>query len=161
MPRVIFEPRISVFERAKTFRALDLAATVLGLTPIVRRKIWPVFSPHPHPNGHDSEPLSTILKTSFPTICLNVILTYPFQSYRWPFSTSFSHQNCVGHLTFVASPYDCRPINDSVSWFRSFLNCPLLPTSSVLVINIPQNIYLKHSLCYPFKNEIVVHIDAK
>jgi hypothetical protein len=30
MPIVKFEPTMSVFERAKTFRALDLAATVLG-----------------------------------------------------------------------------------------------------------------------------------
>jgi hypothetical protein len=30
MPRVRFEPTIPVFERAKTFRALDLAVTVIG-----------------------------------------------------------------------------------------------------------------------------------
>jgi hypothetical protein len=30
MPRVGFEPKIPVFERAKAFRALDRAATVIG-----------------------------------------------------------------------------------------------------------------------------------
>jgi hypothetical protein len=30
MPRVGFEPKISVFELAKTFRALDIAAIVIG-----------------------------------------------------------------------------------------------------------------------------------
>jgi hypothetical protein len=31
MPRAEFEPTIPVFERAKTFRALDRAATVIGV----------------------------------------------------------------------------------------------------------------------------------
>jgi hypothetical protein len=31
MPRVGFEPRMPAFERAKTFHALDSAATVIGL----------------------------------------------------------------------------------------------------------------------------------
>jgi hypothetical protein len=31
MSRMRFEPTIPVFERAKTFNALDLAATVIGL----------------------------------------------------------------------------------------------------------------------------------
>jgi hypothetical protein len=31
MPRVEFEPTIQVFERAKTFYALDRAATVIGV----------------------------------------------------------------------------------------------------------------------------------
>jgi hypothetical protein len=30
MPRVVFEPMTPVFERTKTFRALDRAATVIG-----------------------------------------------------------------------------------------------------------------------------------
>jgi hypothetical protein len=30
MPRVVFEPTIPVFERAKTFHALDRAATMIG-----------------------------------------------------------------------------------------------------------------------------------
>jgi hypothetical protein len=34
MPRVGFEPTISVFERAKTGHALDLAATVIGSSPL-------------------------------------------------------------------------------------------------------------------------------
>jgi hypothetical protein len=38
MPRVEFEPTISVFERAKTFRALDRAATVTGPPIILRLK---------------------------------------------------------------------------------------------------------------------------
>jgi hypothetical protein len=37
MPRVVFEPTISVFERPKMVHALDRAATVIG-----------VFHPHVH-----------------------------------------------------------------------------------------------------------------
>jgi hypothetical protein len=33
MPRVVFEPTIPVFERAKTLHALDRAATVIGPHP--------------------------------------------------------------------------------------------------------------------------------
>jgi hypothetical protein len=33
MPLVGFEPMIPVFERAKTFHALDRAATVIGMFP--------------------------------------------------------------------------------------------------------------------------------
>jgi hypothetical protein len=38
MPRVGFEPTITVFERAKTFHALDGAATVIGLVYIKNYK---------------------------------------------------------------------------------------------------------------------------
>jgi hypothetical protein len=36
MPRVVFEPTIPVFERAKTVRALDRAATVIGILQLYR-----------------------------------------------------------------------------------------------------------------------------
>jgi hypothetical protein len=39
MPRVGFEPRIPAFERAKTVRASDLAATVIGTKPLYRKEI--------------------------------------------------------------------------------------------------------------------------
>jgi hypothetical protein len=35
MPRVVFEPKIQVFKRAKTFRALDHAASVIGCNPFL------------------------------------------------------------------------------------------------------------------------------
>jgi hypothetical protein len=41
MPRVGFEPTISVFEKAKTFHALDRAATVIGA-----QTFGPLLLPH-------------------------------------------------------------------------------------------------------------------
>jgi hypothetical protein len=41
MPRVGFEPRIPVFERAKTVPALDRAATVTGTQSVYR--FWNIF----------------------------------------------------------------------------------------------------------------------
>jgi hypothetical protein len=44
MPRVGFEPATPVFERAKTFHALDRAATVIGeVVSIAERKDYKVY----------------------------------------------------------------------------------------------------------------------
>jgi hypothetical protein len=39
MPRLGFEPTISVFERAKTVHSLDRSATVIGMTAVTIYKI--------------------------------------------------------------------------------------------------------------------------
>jgi hypothetical protein len=39
MTRVVFEPTIPAFERAKTDHVLDRAATVIGTTPVLTRTI--------------------------------------------------------------------------------------------------------------------------
>jgi hypothetical protein len=46
MPRVDFEPKISVFERAKTFHALDRAATAIGDSKLMLTYKQLQFSTH-------------------------------------------------------------------------------------------------------------------
>jgi hypothetical protein len=45
MPRVGFEPKIPVFERAKTVHALDRAATVIGYTVILHKFYILIYPP--------------------------------------------------------------------------------------------------------------------
>jgi hypothetical protein len=42
MPRVVFESTIPVFERAKTFHALDREATVIGNKALLFAKLFEV-----------------------------------------------------------------------------------------------------------------------
>jgi hypothetical protein len=43
VPRVGFEPTITVFERMKTVRALDRATTVIGISLIYRATFLPII----------------------------------------------------------------------------------------------------------------------
>jgi hypothetical protein len=46
MPQVGFEPKIPVFERAKTVHALDRAATVIEREPMVLPYLMPAYQTH-------------------------------------------------------------------------------------------------------------------
>jgi hypothetical protein len=50
MPRVGFKPMIQMFEQAKTFRALDRAATVIGRVNFICTRKRTILTPYCHPN---------------------------------------------------------------------------------------------------------------
>jgi hypothetical protein len=87
MPSVGFEPKIPVFERAKTFHALYRAATVIGMLDLVTAN-EPLSAAGLH--GH------RILKTTTGTTHINIKLQY---SYLDP-QCNIKNEKSITHIHF-------------------------------------------------------------
>jgi hypothetical protein len=77
-----FEPRISVFERAKTVHALDGAATVIGKIASYRsqKQYYTIILDKPHRGYKNNTAMKKPQKGGYIHICEERIVTIPFKN---------------------------------------------------------------------------------